>query len=138
MLIGEVSERSGVSARMLRHYDRLGVRSRAQFARARGGDTGAIDALVAHVVVGEHDIEAGDLLAMLAGEESTARTIAGVLRDAATTATAPGRRRIAATLAPLPGSEAAGILSTLAADPDRGVALTAAAVLTARDSPTRR
>lgn len=54
--------------------------------------------------------------------ESTARTIAGVLRDAVTTATAPGRQRIAATLAAVPGSEAAGVLSTLAAGsrPRRG------------------
>lgn len=112
------------------------VRSRAQFARARGGDAEAVQALVAHVVDGRDDVEAGDLLAELASAngDHTARAVADALAMAAATAPPDARRRIAATLASLPGPAATATLAALAEDPDRAVALTAAALLPAADA----
>jgi len=120
-------------AEAFRHPDPL-VSRRAALARGALGRADAVPALVALVAGGRDDVEAADVLGVLARRhgcaDEIARTIADELAGAADTA----RRRLAAALAEIPGPRARAALTALADDPDRGVALTASSVLKVRGS----
>ncbi|MGX1932264.1 MerR family DNA-binding transcriptional regulator [Microbacterium resistens] len=114
------------------------VRARALLARGRRGDVDAITGLVALVVEGRDDVEAADALTALALREEPIPVVAA-LRDALDGADEAARARLVAALAEIPGPEADALLRERTEDPDRRVALTAAALLRRRsEAPTGR
>lgn len=117
-----------------RHPDPL-VAARAVLARGRLGKADAIPGLVALVVAGADDVEAADVLGLLARGHAQADRIAQAIARELSDAAADARGRLAAALAEVPGPEADALLSTLAADRDHSVAITASFVLQGRDTP---
>ncbi|GHJ47413.1 MerR family transcriptional regulator [Catellatospora sp. TT07R-123] len=120
-----------VLADAYRHPDPL-VSARGTLARGRRGTADTIPALVALVVNGPDDVEAAEVLAVLAAghgqEEAVARAIAAELATAAD----PARLRLTAALAEVPGPLARATLTGLLDDRDKRVALTATFVLRTR------
>ncbi|MFF5225390.1 HEAT repeat domain-containing protein [Dactylosporangium sp. NPDC000521] len=112
----------------------LTVRRRAALALGPRGAAEAIPALVDMVVDGANDVDAGDALAVLAGDPALAEPIAAglVARLTPGADASAARRRVAQALADIPGGTASDALTALAGDEDRGVALTAAYVLQLR------
>lgn len=124
---------SAALADAFRHPDPL-VRRRATLARGARGLTDTIPALVILVTEGHDDVEAADVLGMLARQHGCADRIAQAVADGLSDATGAVRQRLAAALAEIPGPRARAVLTMLAEDPDRDVALTASFVLGARRS----
>lgn len=116
----------------LRDPDRL-VSGPAALAVGASGDTDAIPVLVSMVIDGPEDVDAARVLGQLAGDHVPADAIADLLAAGLDLAPVPARQRLATALAEIPGSRAEAVLNSLAADPDREVALTAAFVLRRRD-----
>ena len=108
------------------------VRARAILTRGELGDRAAVPALLALVVGGPYDVEAADVLGVLASQHGYADEIARAIADALADADQPARLRLTAALAEIPGASAAAVLEGLLDDPDRRVALTASAVLVTR------
>lgn len=115
-----------------RHPDPL-VAARATLARGRLGRKDAIPGLVALVVAGADDVEAADVLGLLARDHAQADRIAQAIVRELPAADSDARRRLAAALAEVPGLAADALLSSLAADGDHGVAVTASFVLQGRE-----
>lgn len=112
------------------------VHSAAALARAREGDQEAIGALIALVTAGQGaDVDAADALATLATQHGHAAEVAASIGAAINTGSPAQRIRLTAALAENPSEEASGLLTTLLADPDHRVVLTASSVLRDRTSP---
>ncbi|KQM82674.1 MerR family transcriptional regulator [Agromyces sp. Leaf222] len=108
------------------------VGSRAALARGALGDAAAVPALIALIVDGRYDVDAAETLGVLAADGGRAHQIVdAIVREIARTPVA-ARRRLAAALAEIPGDDAVAALTTIADDPDRGVALAASSVLRMR------
>ncbi|WGW13435.1 MerR family transcriptional regulator [Saxibacter everestensis] len=116
-----------------RHPDPL-VSRRAVLARGTSGQADAIPALLTLVVEGSDDVEAADVLELLANRHGCADEIANAIANELVGATDTARQRLAAVLAGIPGLRAQTTLTMLAEDPARSVALTASFVLKARQS----
>ncbi|HET6672881.1 MAG TPA: MerR family transcriptional regulator [Agromyces sp.] len=114
------------------HPDPL-VRSRASLARGRRGDTDVIPTLVALIVDGRDDVEASDVLADLAARRGCAEEITSAIGTELARAGDTERQRLTAALADIRGQDADVLLTGLAGDPDRRVALTATFLLRSRD-----
>ncbi|MET8719099.1 HEAT repeat domain-containing protein [Streptomyces misionensis] len=110
------------------------VRGHAALALGARGVAEAVPTLLDMVVEGRNDTDASDALSALASDPARAERIATGLVDRLRDG-APGpaaRRRLAQALADIPGTTASHALTTLTADEDRAVALTARYVLTLR------
>ncbi|MDR6867492.1 DNA-binding transcriptional MerR regulator [Microbacterium resistens] len=120
-----------------RHPDPV-IAARAVLARGRAGNADAITALVALVAEGRDDVEAAEVLGALAVDHGHDAPATRALIEALATAEAPARSRLAAALAEIPGAQARDALVGLLDDADRGVALTARAILRGRgaDEPS--
>ena len=121
----------GVLADAAGHADPF-VHGRAALARGARGDADAVPALVALVVDGREDVDAADTLGLLAARHGCAGAVVREVSAALAHAPADARRRLTAALAEVPGRETDDVLVALVDDPDRGVALTATALLRAR------
>lgn len=108
------------------------VSGRAALARGARGDVDSIPSLVGLVVDGRDDVEAAGVLGALASSRDCADDIARAIADRLAGATDAARRRLTAALAEVPGPSARATLAGLVDDGDRGVALTATALLRAR------
>ncbi|MEU6248556.1 MerR family transcriptional regulator [Glycomyces sp. NPDC047010] len=112
------------------------VRGRAALALGARGSAAAIPVLVDMVVKGANDVDAAEVLGALAADPGPAAAIAYDLTAALAAADPDARLRLVQALAELPTGLALDLLRPLAADPDRTVARTAAAlagVVEARD-----
>ncbi|WP_435748676.1 MerR family transcriptional regulator [Microbacterium sp. PMB16] len=108
------------------------LRARAQLARGRSGDPSALASIVDLVVCGDDDVEATEVLERLAEPPGNSTLVVDALVAAAASADPPGRRRVVAALASFSGARAAAALRAFTDDDDRTVALTAKAMLQAR------
>ncbi|WP_204331307.1 MerR family transcriptional regulator [Geodermatophilus sabuli] len=106
------------------------VRGPAALALGARGDARAVPVLVGLVVAGVHDVEAAETLGRLARERGTVDRIADLLADelGRRGTESDARLRLVQSLAEIPGSAADRALQALTGDPDRRVALTAAAI----------
>lgn len=111
------------------------VSGRAALVVGARGDARAVPRLVALVVDGEDDVEAAETLGRLG--ESRADTVADAVLDALDRCRGPARRRVTAALGEIRSDRAREALRRLQHDPDRAVALTAAA-LTQEGLPAHR
>lgn len=107
------------------------VRAHAALALGGRGVTAAVPALVAMVVAGDHDVDAAEVLGVLAREHGRAAEIIGAL-TAALDADAATRIRVIQALVELPGTQ--DVLRRLANDDDPTVAIVASAYVTADGS----
>ena len=106
------------------------VRDRAALALGTRGVAEMVPALLEMVVMGRSDIEAAEVLGLLAATGAAANDIVGVMqRQLDNIADAPARLRITQALAELPGTAAREALAGLTHDSDRTVAATAVAIL---------
>lgn len=105
---------------------------RAAVVRAQDGDATTIPTLVGFVADGPDDVVAADALALLTVEHGAADAVVAALRAALAAAPAEARRRLIAALAEIPGPAADALLEECLDDPDRGAALTAAALRRSR------
>lgn len=115
------------------HSDPL-VSGRAALARGTRGEADVIPALVTLVVEGRDDVEAADVLAVLADRHGHADEIAEAIDRALTGAPDPARQRLAQALGDIPGPAALDLLDHLRADADPGVAATASFLFRQRGS----
>lgn len=115
-------------AEAFRHHDPL-VSARAALSRGMLGEPDVIVALVALIVNGREDVEAADVLGVLASRHGYAGEAAAAMKDALATAEPASRLRLTTALADVPGPEAREALRSLVEDADRRVALTASALL---------
>ncbi|WP_227997517.1 MerR family transcriptional regulator [Nocardia australiensis] len=110
------------------------VRDRAALALGSRRVTEAKPALLEMVVQGRSDVEAAEVLGLLAEAAVAADDIVRVMRDTLeTTVDTPTRSRITQALAEIPGGAARKALAALADDGDRTIAATASAILRTRD-----
>lgn len=109
------------------------IRGRGHLARGRSGETASVPAIVDLVVRGDDDVEASEVLEALARPPGHDALVADALRAAAASADPAGRRRLVAALSSLTGERAMSALDAFTADADPTVALTATALLRARD-----
>lgn len=105
------------------------VRARGVLSRGLMGDPDAVDSLVALIVDGRDDIEAADVLGVLASDYGHASDVINAMTDALSAADAASRLRLTTALADIPGPEAKATLRRLVEDDDRKVAFTASALL---------
>ncbi|WP_098957783.1 MerR family transcriptional regulator [Pseudonocardia sp. N23] len=124
-------EEAAAALRTALSSDDVEVRRRAALALGPRGVVETVPTLVDMVVAAVNDVEAADALGVLAGRPGAADGIATQIVDrlAAGTLDADARRRLAQAFAGIPGPVASTALTGLAADPDRGVAVTAGYVL---------
>jgi DNA-binding transcriptional MerR regulator len=101
------------------------VNGRSALARGARGEADVIPALMNLVVQGRDDVEAADVLAVLAGRHNRADEIAQAIGRALIDAPDRVRQRLAQALGDIPGPAAADILDGLRNDADPGVAATA-------------
>lgn len=106
------------------------VRGSAALASGARGRHEAVPVLVAMIVAGANDVEAAEVLGALASHRELADPITSALVDelARPAANHAVRMRLVQALAELPSVLALRLLHGLAADPDRTVARTAAAL----------
>ncbi|HEY1094582.1 MAG TPA: HEAT repeat domain-containing protein [Glycomyces sp.] len=106
------------------------VRGSAALASGARGRHEAVPVLVAMIVAGANDVEAAEVLGALASHRELADPITSALVDelARPAANHAVRMRLVQALAELPSVLALRLLHGLAADPDRTVASTAAAL----------
>lgn len=116
-------------ARALSDRD-VAVRHAAALALGARGDAAAIPVLVEMVVVGDHDVDAAEVLGGLEHDEEVAGLIRVELGRAG--ASDAARRRVVQALAELDGPAAGALLHALADDADQGVRLTARALIQRR------
>ncbi|MFG2138902.1 MerR family transcriptional regulator [Streptomyces sp. NPDC048650] len=119
----------------LAHSD-IVVRRYAALALGARGVTDAVPMLMDMIVEGANDADAADALSTLAGDPALADQIATGLVDclARGTVGSSARRRLTQALADIPGITTSRALADLSQDEDRGVALTAAYILTLRSA----
>lgn len=106
------------------------VRRRAALALGERGSAEALPVLIAMVVEGANDVDAAEVLGVLASDPAHADPITHALTAelAAPAATHAARMRLVQALAELPDAIALDLLRGLAGDADRTVARTAAAL----------
>lgn len=128
-------EATAVLRDALTHAD-LVVRRGAALALGARGVADAVPTLIGMVVEQANDVDAADALSTLAsGPASADQITAGLvafLADGVVGAAA--RLRLTQALAEIPGTAATRALTDLSHDEDRSIALTAAYILTMRDS----
>ena len=106
------------------------VRERAALALGSRGDTDATSSLLAMVVSGQRDVEAAEVLGLLAEESSAADEIVSAMKgELDKSADASIRLRITQALAEIPGTAARTALTELTHDGDRTIAGTAASIM---------
>ncbi|MDL2076181.1 HEAT repeat domain-containing protein [Streptomyces sp. GXMU-J15] len=131
-----VAEVPGAAATAVLHDALTGsdpaVRRHAALVLGARGSAEAVPTLIDMIVDEVNDVDAADALGTLAGDPALSETIAAGLVERLGSGDA-ARRRLAQALADIPGATASRALAELARDEDRGVALTAAYVLTLRD-----
>ncbi|MFB7373104.1 MerR family transcriptional regulator [Streptomyces sp. NPDC056222] len=113
------------------------VRRCAAVALGVRGVADAVPTLIDMVFEETNDVDAADALSVLARDPVLADQIATRLVEflARGTSGPSARRRLTQALADIPGLTASRALADLSHDEDRGVALTAAYILTLRDAP---
>jgi DNA-binding transcriptional MerR regulator len=107
------------------------IRRHAALAVGARGVTQAVPTLLAMVVEGANDVEAAELLGMMAGDTKWADRIMSALVDAlaAHIADSAVRMRLTQALAEMPGTTALKTLQQLTQDDDQPVALLASALM---------
>ena len=132
------SRARAVLAAAVAHPDAF-VSGRAALVRGALGELDAVPTLVALVVEGRDDVRAAETLGALATDDGDpdatvdpATVIVRGITDALASAPPEARRRLTAALAEIPGAAADAALASLRDDADRGVALTASALLRGR------
>ncbi len=106
------------------------VRVCAALALGARGNPDATPALVEMVVVGQRDVEAAEMLGLLAEQSSADDDIVHVMcHELGQTDDAPTRLRITQALAEIPGTAARRALAQLTHDSDRAVASTATTIM---------
>lgn len=132
------SEATVLLRKGLRDRD-VGVRDRAAVALGSRHGVEAIPALLEMVVVGRSDVEAAEVLGLLAQATEVADDIVGAMLDRfGSTDDGPTRLRITQALAEIPGVGAREALVGLTVDDDRVIAATASAIIQVRDRRKRR
>ncbi len=106
------------------HPDPL-VSGRAALARGDSGEADVIPALIELVVQGRDDVEAADVLAVLATRHGHADDITEAVATALSQAGDRSRQRLAQALGGIPGPRSRNALVGLQSDSDPGVAATA-------------
>ncbi|AQA25634.1 merR HTH regulatory family protein [Rhodococcus sp. MTM3W5.2] len=110
------------------------VRGRAALALGSRGSADSIPALLDMVVAGHNDVEAAEVLGLLAEISPRADDVVGVLQGNLDNADdAPTRLRITQALAEIPGPAAREALVRLTHDGDPTIAATAAAIVSTQD-----
>jgi len=112
------------------------ARSTAALTLGARGVNAAVPVLVEMIVEGQSDVEAAEVLGVLADRPLSSAEIVRSLRHALGGSDDAGvRLRLTQALAEIPGSAAHDALEALTDDPDRTVAATARVVLTTRRAP---
>ncbi|MFE5874058.1 MerR family transcriptional regulator [Rhodococcus sp. NPDC056506] len=115
------------------------VRADAALTLGTRGEAISMPALLEMVADGRRDVEAGEVLGLLAEcSPASGEVVAAVQDRLDNTADAPTRLRITQALAEIPGAAAHEALARLTHDDDKTVASTAAAILEMRDRGPRR
>ncbi|MFG1782535.1 MerR family transcriptional regulator [Rhodococcus oryzae] len=115
------------------------VRGRVALALGSRGSADAMPVLLEMVVAGHNDVEAAEVLGLLAEVSPGADDVVGVLQDKLDTADdSPTRLRITQALAEIPGTAAREALARLAIDGDPTIAATAAAIVSTEDRGRRQ
>ncbi|MFI6433400.1 MerR family transcriptional regulator [Rhodococcus oryzae] len=110
------------------------VRGRAALALGSRGSADSIAVLLDMVVAGHNDVEAAEVLGLLAEVSPGADDVVGVLQDKLDNEDdAPTRLRITQALAEIPGTAAREALARLTDDGDQAIAATAVAIVNAQD-----
>ncbi|CAM2879393.1 MerR family transcriptional regulator [Prescottella defluvii] len=110
------------------------VRDRAALALGSRGSIDPMPVLLDMIVEGRRDVEAAEVLGLLAGTSTSADAVVGAVQDRLDDTTdPPARLRITQALAEIPGPEARRALARLTNDDDRTVAATAAAIIDLQD-----
>ncbi len=115
------------------HPDPL-VNGRAALARGAGGAADVIPALVDLVVEGRDDVDAADVLAVLATQHRHADDITDAIAAALALASDRSRQRLAQALGGIAGPRSRRLLEGLQSDSDPGVAATATFLLRQQQS----
>ncbi|MEV4627225.1 MerR family transcriptional regulator [Micromonospora sp. NPDC049523] len=112
------------------------VRRYAALALGVRGIAAAVPTLIDMIVEEANDVDAADALSALASDPALADQIATRLVDCLThdTVDSSARRRLTQALADIPGITTSRALADLSRDEDRAVALTAAYILTLRET----
>ncbi|MGO4201614.1 MerR family transcriptional regulator [Rhodococcus sp. TAF43] len=114
------------------------VRERAALALGSRGSTDSMPILLGMVFGGRSDVEAAEVLGLLAAVSPMADDVVEVMQDKLDSAyDAATRLRITQALAEIPGSAARRALDRLARDADRTIAATAAAIVHTLDRRRR-
>ncbi|MFZ2177784.1 MAG: MerR family transcriptional regulator [Rhodococcus sp. (in: high G+C Gram-positive bacteria)] len=109
------------------------VRDRAALALGPRGGVDAMRTLLEMVVEGRSDVEAAEVLGLLAEVSASADDIVRAMQgELDNTVDASTRSRITQALAEIPGASAQEALAELAEDGDRTIAATASAILSRR------
>ncbi|MDI9902635.1 MerR family transcriptional regulator [Rhodococcus sp. IEGM 1409] len=115
------------------------VRADAALALGSRGEAVSMPALLEMVADGRRDVEAGEVLGLLAERPPANSEVVEAVQDRLdNTDDAPTRLRITQALAEIPGAAAREALARLTHDEDKTIASTAAAVLEMRDRGPRR
>ncbi|MGW6655940.1 HEAT repeat domain-containing protein [Rhodococcus sp. NPDC055024] len=115
------------------------VRADAALTLGSRGEAVAMPALLEMVADGRRDVEAGEVLGLLAERSPASGEVVDAVQDRLdNTADVPTRLRITQALAEIPGAAAREALARLTHDDDKTVASTAAAILEMRDRGPRR
>ncbi len=115
------------------------VRADAALTLGSRGEAVSMPALLEMVADGRRDVEAGEVLGLLAEHSPTSGEVVDAVQARLDgTDDAPTRLRITQALAEIPGAAAREALARLTRDNDKTVASTAAAILEMRDRGPRR
>lgn len=116
------------------------VRADAALTLGSRGEAVSMPALLEMVADGRRDVEAGEVLGLLAEHSPTSGEVVDAVqaRLDGTDNAPPTRLRITQALAEIPGAAAREALARLTRDDDKTVASTAAAILAMRDRGPRR
>lgn len=115
------------------------VRADAALTLGSRGEAVSMPALLEMVADGRRDVEAGEVLGLLAEHSPTSGEVVDAVQARLDgTDNAPTRLRITQALAEIPGAAAREALARLTRDNDKTVASTAAAILAMRDRGPRR
>ncbi|MFC8934326.1 MerR family transcriptional regulator [Rhodococcus sp. NPDC057135] len=114
------------------------VRADAALTLGTRGEAVSMPVLLEMVADGRRDVEAGEVLGLLAERSPASGEVVAAVQDRLdNTDDAPTRLRIAQALAEIPGAAAREALARLTHDDDKTIASTAAAILEMRDRGPR-
>ncbi|WP_314675249.1 MerR family transcriptional regulator [uncultured Rhodococcus sp.] len=115
------------------------VRADAALTLGTRGEAVSMPVLLEMVADGQRDVEAGEVLGLLAERSPASGEVVAAVQDRLdNTDDAPTRLRITQAIAEIPGAAAREALARLTRDNDKTVASTAAAILAMRDRGPRR